>query len=91
MQRMRNATRLLTIEAEEPADGDLEQSPSKQGTNLPWLVQAAAHGSQRGTHHVWYEAVQTGTESRAHDDGHGVREPGRKAARSILLVRNVER
>ena len=85
------ATSILTVEAGGPGKSDLEQSPSKQSTNLPWLVQAAADGSERSAHHVGHKAVQQGAESRAQDDGQRVGEPGGQTARGMLLTRTVQR
>lgn len=81
---------VLTIKAAVPAKSNLKQSPSKQSTNLPGLVQAAAHSSKRGAHDVWHKAVQQGAESRAQDDGQRVCEPGGQTARGMLLARLVE-
>lgn len=85
------ASCILTIKTAEPAKGNLKQSPSEQSTNLPGLVQAAAHSSKRGAHDVWNKAVQQSAEGWTQDDGQRVGEPGGQTARDMLLARVVER
>lgn len=76
----------LTVKTKDPAKRDLCEPPTKQTTNLPGLVQAAAHGSKRGAHDVGDEAVQHGAEGRAEDYRQWVREPGGQSVLALVLL-----